>query len=176
MGALFCALKCVNTGAGVPNDKTQYVFNNIIEAMTGSLLYEEKVILLRALITQLVIEKKQTEEISTKSIPNQSTLISRAMSYIDANLRSDLTIQKIAKNLYVSESTLAHKFRKELNISVYHYIIEKRLSVVRQYVISGYTISQAASLSGFNDYASFFRIVKSHYNQKPSQFLDSFNN
>ena len=159
-----------------PNDKTQNVFNNIIEAMTGPLMYEEKVILLRALITQLVLEKRQTEDVSTTSTTTQSSLISRAMSYIDANLRSDLTIQKIAKNLYVSESTLAHKFRKELNISVYHYIIEKRLSVVRQYVISGYTISQAASLSGFNDYASFFRIIKSHYGQNPSLFLNLFNN
>ena len=162
-----------HVSVGRPNEKAQSIFSDIINAMTSSLVYDEKILLLRALITQLTFEKKQHGAISSASISTTSALVSNAISYIDANLDNNLTIQKIASYLYVSESTLSHRFHKELNISIYHYITKKRLSMVRQYVSNGYSIGQAAILSGFNNYASFFRVCKSHYGMSPSQFLST---
>ncbi len=153
------------------NDNTKNIFNNLISAMTSPYSEKEKHLLLDALITQLVFERKKVESVCIKSVSDPSSIISRAISYIDANLNHSLSVKKIAYELHVSESTLSHKFKKELHISVYHYITEKRLSVARQYVSSGYSIGSAVILSGFKDYGNFYRICKSRYGLSPSQLL-----
>ena len=153
------------------NDVFLNIFNNIIKTLTGPLEKNEKTMLLGALITQLIFEKKQTPNISNKNFVEPSSIISRAISYIDLNLSSNLTVKNIANNLNVSQSTLSHKFHEELNISVYQYISKKRISIARQYILSGYSLNAAALLSGFNDYGSFFRICKSHYGIKPSDLV-----
>jgi len=147
------------------------LFNKIINTITGSLSRCEQAILLGALITQLVFERKQYGETSTETASAPSSLVSRAISYIDDRFDQNLTVSKIACALYVSESNLSHRFREQLNMSVYRYLTEKRLSVVRQYVSSGYSIGHAAILCGFKDYGSFYRICKSHYGVSPSEFL-----
>lgn len=151
------------------SDNLRNIFGNIINTVKGALPKNEKIMLLDALITQLVFEKKSSPDITNKKFTEPSSLISRAIDYIDKNLTHCLTVKIIARKLGVSESTLSHKFRDELNIPIYQYISKKRVSVARQYILSGYSLSEAALLSGFNDYGSFFRICKSHYGIKPSE-------
>ncbi|MBQ9922513.1 MAG: helix-turn-helix transcriptional regulator, partial [Clostridia bacterium] len=63
---------------------------------------------------------------------NLSATVSSALAVIDEKYAENLSVEKIAGLLYVSPSTLAHKFNKELNISVYRYITKKRLSVAHE--------------------------------------------
>ena len=65
--------------------------------------------------------------------------------------------------LYVSPSTLSHKFSKELKISVYQYITKKRLSVAHKLIKQGESLKNAALSSGFNDYSCFYRLYKKYY-------------
>lgn len=153
------------------NSSINDVFKKIINTLTSQLPKQQKEILLDALITQLVFERKQSNQHPVEKALNPSSFISRVISYIDENYDKNLTIKQIANELYISESNLSHRFRKELNISVYQYITEKRLSTIRQYVSSGYSIGHASILCGFNDYGNFYRICKSHYGVNPSKLL-----
>ncbi|MBO5899037.1 MAG: helix-turn-helix domain-containing protein [Clostridia bacterium] len=169
---LICEMTSNTVSISQPNEAVRGIFANMMGAITGTLSSEEKVVLLRALITQLLFEKKQSLDMTVKSVTDPSSLVSRAISYIDTHLQTALALSDIAKALNVSESTLSHTFRKEVDMSVFSYVSKKRVSVARQYIASGYSISQAAMLSGFNDYGSFFRICKKHYGVKPSQLVD----
>ena len=91
-----------------------------------------------------------------------------ALDYIDSNLAQELRLDAVAQALGVSVSTLSHRFRKDLNISVYRYISEKRLSAVRRYMEQGLSLGAAAERSGFRDYSGFFRLYKSYFGESPS--------
>ena len=91
-----------------------------------------------------------------------SPIVSRALKIIDEKYTENLSVKTIAEMLYVSPSALAHKFSKELNISVYRYITKKRLSAVRESVSRGESLTEAAINNGFSDYSCFYRLYKKY--------------
>jgi AraC-like DNA-binding protein len=54
---------------------------------------------------------------------------------------------------------------------VYRYLSEKRMSMARQYIENGETLSSAALLIGFRDYSNFYRMYKCYYRDSPSKDL-----
>ena len=92
-----------------------------------------------------------------------SPLVSDALSVIDEKYTENLSVEKLSNLLFVSPSTLAHKFNRELNISVYRYITKKRLSLAHQHILQGESLSTSALKSGFNDYSCFYRLYKKYY-------------
>ncbi len=155
------------------SDNMLCVFENIIDAMKGDLTDKEKELIIRATIVQLLIMQKQgTQEVISENI-NISSEVREALKFIDSHIDKNITVQRIAKYLNISVSSLAHKFRSELNISVYRYICEKRISAIRKYVENGDNITTAALKCGFNDYASFYRMYKKYYGQNPTESIKS---
>ena len=100
------------------------------------------------------------------STPRLSEIVGRALAVIDEKYAEKLSVDIIAELLYVSPSTLAHKFTRELNISIYKYITKKRLSVAHSLIKSGETMADAAFKSGFGDYSCFYRLYKKYYSDK----------
>ena len=132
---------------------------------------EDKKLLLPAALTQLLMEQKHFANQSIGRRKTISDLTTQALSYIDVHFMDPLTVSSISKALYVSTSSLSYHFRNDLNLSIYAYITEKRLSEVRKHISKGLSISEAVTLCGFSDYSCFYRQYKKHYGVKPS---DSF--
>ena len=151
-----------------PSEQALSIFKTLMKAVQQNLPPEEQVLLLQASIIQLLIDYKLSDYASINSCMTASELTQKTISYINAHIADTLSLQQIAQELNVSVSSVAHHFRKDLNISVYRYISEKRLSTVRQYTGQGYSLAFAASMSGFKDYSSFFRLYKKIYGQSPS--------
>ena len=116
------------------------------------------------MIQLLIFLRQYTSTEITQNI-NLSPVIQRAIAYIDENYMHKITVETVAKHLYVSPSSLAHKFRKELNIPIYQYISKKRILSVQKLVESGETYIDAAVKSGFSDYSCFYRIYKKYYHR-----------
>ena len=151
-----------------PSERVLSVFDCLMQATNSSLSEKEKTLLLRAALVQLLVEQKLLSSKPIREFVTVSKLTRDALDYIDAHLAQELKLEGIAAFLNVSVSSLSHHFRKELNISVYRYISEKRLSSARQYIEKGTTLGNAAALSGFKDYSGFFRLYKSYYGKTPS--------
>ena len=136
---------------------------------------KEKRLILFSFLVQLLTDQKYFFKNTIVESISQSELTIKALSFIDANYNQKLNLSSVAKTLGVSESSLSHHFRSELNISVYKYIIEKRLSEARKHVEHGLSLCKAASLCGFSDYSAFFRLYKSRYDAKPTDLLNKTN-
>ncbi|MDR2095289.1 MAG: helix-turn-helix domain-containing protein [Treponema sp.] len=52
--------------------------------------------------------------------------------------------------------------------TIHHYILLKRLTLVRQRIWNGYGVEEATYKAGFNDYSNFYRAYKSVFHIKPS--------
>lgn len=123
---------------------------------------------LRALLSLILCE------ISVKCTDNstqnrQSDLIVSVIEYISKNLSKEISVHSIAKAANISPSSLAHIFKKEMNISIYQYILKKRLILAHHKITEGELASVAALECGFNDYSGFYKQYRKLFNQSPSK-------
>ncbi len=147
----------------VPDKCIVAVFENLIEIAKSEISNAEKEMYIKASLLYLLIYLKlHPYETINKSI-NVSPIVNRTLDLIDEKYAENLSVESIAKHFYISPSTLSHKFKKELNISVYQYITKKRLSVAHNRIRHGETLTSAALNSGFNDYSCFYRLYKKYY-------------
>lgn len=151
-----------------PPEQMHAVFKTLIQAVQGELSERDRTLLFHSSLIQLILIHKVSNSESIRKYVTVSKLSQDALCYIDSNLSRNLKLTTIANDLGVSVSTLSHRFREDLRISVYRYISEKRLSSVRQYIQEGVPLGIAAARSGFNDYSGFFRMYKSYYGESPS--------
>lgn len=154
-----------------PDQRLVYLFERLTETAKSSLSREEKIMFTRASLIQILIYLKQYDLNAVSKNITISPVVQQALSYIDKSYTENISVESIAKKLYVSPSTLAHKFSKELNISVYRYVCQKRLSSAREYIENGDSPSAAAEKSGFSDYSCFYRMYKKRYLSNPAKDL-----
>lgn len=150
----------------LPNQKITELFENLMETAKSRLADTEKHLLIQASLLQLLVYSKQfaSEEISRTV--NISPVTQQAIRYMDSNYSQKLSVQDMARHLYVSPSTLAHTFKKEMNISLYQYLSKRRISAVHKLIENGESYTEAVLKSGFSDYSCFYRIQKKYHREK----------
>jgi AraC-like DNA-binding protein len=92
------------------------------------------------------------------------------MQHIAENLSTELSLADIADKLFVSKYYLSHAFSREVGVSVYRYIMLRRLLLARQMLLDGEAAGQVCRSCGFADYTSFYRAFKSEYGISPREF------
>ena len=102
---------------------------------------------------------------------NTNTLFSRTISYINENISSDLTIDRIAENNYVSKYYLCRMFKKMLGVSIMKYILNQRLTLAKEQLInSDMNCSNIAMNLGFSSFSYFCRVFKQQEGITPSGY------
>ena len=99
-----------------------------------------------------------------------SPLVQKALQYISAHMAEDISLDSIAGACFISKYHLSHAFSREVGISVYRYIMIKRLLMARQLLAAGEPAGQVCTNCGFSDYTSFYRAFKAEYGISPGAF------
>ncbi len=146
-----------------PSEKSKTVLTNLTEILKSNLPNSEKELFIQACLSQLLLYFKYDDQEQIQKNINISSLVRRAIAYIDKHYPEKLTIDSIAQKLFVSPSTLAHNFSRELGISIYRYISKKRLLEVHKRIEQGESSSAAATKCGFADYSCYYRIYKKYH-------------
>lgn len=97
-------------------------------------------------------------------------LLDRVLSYVEEHLSEKITLADIARNFYVSESTITQTFRKKMGISFYRCVTQRRLIAAKKLIENGTSLDSTAEQVGFSDYSSFFRAFKQEYGISPRQY------
>lgn len=100
----------------------------------------------------------------------QPELLERILSYVEENLSRKITLQQVAGQFYVSESTVSAVFRKEMGVSFHRCIIQRRLIAAKNLILGGTPLEQVAEQVGFGDYSAFYRAFKKEYGISPKLF------
>ena len=107
----------------------------------------------------------------TKYLPSDNNLlVLKSVSYINSHLSDDLTLEKIAKNSYISVNKLGKLFKTHLGTTVTKYIISRRITEAKKLLKNGKTVSETAELCGFGDYANFIRSFKKSVGVSPGKY------
>lgn len=90
-------------------------------------------------------------------------------AFIDAHLEEDLSLDRLAREFFLSKYYIAHLFQNSVGLSVHQYVIKKRLAACRGAIQSGAKVSEAALAYGFRDYSSFYRAFRKECGMSPSE-------
>ena len=107
--------------------------------------------------------------------PRQKNLgiLAPALKYVSENYRTEnISVTHLANLSGVSEPYLRRLFQRVFSVSPAIYIRNMRISYAKELLVEkGYSITEVAALSGFNDAAYFSREFKKHEGISPKDFL-----
>lgn len=99
-------------------------------------------------------------------------LLENILSFIEANLSENLSLDDTGKRFFVSRSTISNTFRKEMGISFYQYVTQRRLVAAKNKIQENLPLETISREVGFSDYSSFYRAFKNEYGISPRQFKE----
>ncbi len=100
-------------------------------------------------------------------------LLDKARFYIEANLEKELTLEILAKDLFVSPAYLCKVFRKQTGVPVMHFVNERRIRKAKQLILDGAPLKEVYLSCGYENYVTFFRVFIKQTGQTPSEFRQS---
>lgn len=108
------------------------------------------------------------------SITNNPT-IKNAIEYIHNHLDKELTLEDVAKNVFVSSTYLSHLFTKCADVTFSQYVIEARIQKAK-YLLSNTNLSilDIALDCGFNSQSYFSNVFKKLEGITPKKYREEF--
>lgn len=108
------------------------------------------------------------------SLPRQDKMhdpIAMAIQYLDMNFESSVTIESLARQVGMSRSQLAARFRQHTGQTVVGYLTHKRLEQAAKFLQeTEWTITYIAGFVGFRSPAHFHTLFKKHFGLSPAQY------
>jgi AraC-like DNA-binding protein len=120
------------------------------------------------LLTQI---KRATNERSARTLKAEKPeLLDRITAYVEGHYADAITIGSLAKEFFVSSSTISHLFKQKLGISFYRYVSQRRLIAAKTLIEKGVLLENVAVQTGFSDYSGFYRAFRQEYGISPRQY------
>ena len=151
--------------------KTQ--ISELMYALTSA-CEQEKYLPIRtlSLVCSLIIELDKVFEMQTErgSVPISTDLIvKRAIEFINANIEKPLKLDEIAAHLYVSKSTLCHKFSRQMHVSINRYMTIKKIYHAASLIKNGMSAVEASMAVGYEYYTTFYHNYKQIIGVSPAE-------
>lgn len=117
----------------------------------------------------LLLEKAQSPQ--RADIKNEA--VRCALEFINSDCVSIRDCDTIAERAHISKYHLSRLFKEHVGVSMWDYVIFKRLLVFNDEVRKGVRLEDAAYNAGFTNYSNFYRLYKKHMNITPKEFKDT---
>lgn len=101
-------------------------------------------------------------------------LLTNVKQYIWNHLQEELSVNLLAKEVFISADYLYRLFRKNEGMSVGEYITNARMLYASELLKSQEVgVSRAAILSGYSNYCYFTKVFKKYYGVTPSKYKNT---
>ena len=113
------------------------------------------------------------EHIRGSKVSSSRRITEKCMELIEQNLSSpELSVKWLSSQLYMNENYLSRMFRREMNLPLVKYMMQKKMEAAKKYLDEGYTnLQEVARLTGFADPLYFSKCFKKEYGVAPSKYI-----
>lgn len=135
---------------------------------SASTMLERCELLLRILL--LVQNKYTLPHTSKAQVSPHMRSVRDAIAFIRRDFSKKITLDAIAKSVYIDKYTLCREFKRATGQTVVQYINSYRTNTASEMILSGSTISEAARACGFENMSFFTRTFKKYLGCLPSDY------
>ncbi|MBJ7223458.1 MULTISPECIES: helix-turn-helix transcriptional regulator [unclassified Brenneria] len=143
----------------------QYVLENAEPSMARQFMLEG--VMLQLLGYGLSMES-QPQEKSYLSSPGERHRLETIRQLLQQQPEKEYRLNDLAQTAAMSASSLRSKFRQAYGHSVFDYLRDCRLELARRYLEQGYSVQQAAWMSGYQHATNFSTAFRRRYGFSPS--------
>ncbi|MBR3933160.1 MAG: helix-turn-helix transcriptional regulator [Clostridia bacterium] len=101
---------------------------------------------------------------------HESPFINDVIHYIRTHLRENISVKSISAHFNIGKSYLSHLFKEQVGISLWDYVIIRRIYLFNNIIKEGNSIEETCYKVGFKNYSNFFRLYKKHMKMTPTEF------
>ena len=101
---------------------------------------------------------------------NEASRMNDLIRYINQNAAQPLSLDQLETVFGISKYVLLHEFKDYTGMSIYQYILTRRVILAQELIQRGAKPKEACEQSGFSDYTSFYRAFKARTGKSPNQY------
>lgn len=114
---------------------------------------------------------QSTQEDQSQPDAPPITRVGQMIDYINQHLAERLSLDELAQHFFISKYHMLHIFKQYTCTSVYSYIQSKRIINAKTLMQSGVSPGDACRMSGFGDYASFYKTFMHYMGISPMSYM-----
>lgn len=153
----------------VRDDELAELITSLARAeMDGSTLLFRCELLLRILL--LVQNRYTLPDAERVEIRPHMQSVREAIALIRRDFSKKITLDAIAKSVYIDKYTLCREFKRATGQTVIEYVNSYRIQNSAQLISGGYTVSEAARACGFENMSFFTKTFKKYMGCLPSDY------
>ncbi len=103
-------------------------------------------------------------------MPEKTSILDEILHYIEKHLSDNISLSTIAEHFLISQSSVSHMFKKQMDVSFYHVVIQRRLIESKKLILAGVPMKEIPDLCGFSDYSAFYKAFVKEYGISPKQY------
>ena len=113
--------------------------------------------------------------LKVSSCQNETPECYKVKKYIDNNYLRDITLEKLAEIAHLNKYYLVHSFTKSYGISPIQYVIQKKMELSKELLLTtNYSILQISQSAGFSSQSYFSQNFKKFCDMSPIDYRKKF--
>lgn len=166
----------LHTSAETRQDITKHCYEMVAEQESGKpgkyfMLKAHLIQIMLLIIREMMPEEKQQLSLSFESY-NRNYAVQRIISFLSENYAAKISLDQIARNMYLSPVYISKIFKEETGDSPINYLIKIRLEKARDILLQGNerSIKNIANSVGYEDVYHFSKLFKKYYGISPLHY------
>lgn len=155
----------------LPSDELSRVIDMLRRITDGTLPPEEDRARILAYLPAILHELSRAALVGSQSGDGSATvpLVGQIIDYINSAPAEVESMEALEERFGFSRSYLNRTFRRSTGVSIWDYVILKRLTEARKAIRRGTPAVLAAKAVGYTDYSSFYRQYKKRFGTTPEE-------
>ena len=164
-----------------PDDGTLIRLRQLCEQMSDAKFSKKlgSAALTQAYLIEFLVRVCRAYYDTPESVKNDITedeKVNQVIGFINENLADSLSLDNLAGRFYISKFYLSRRFKQFTGLTIYQYIMKKRLITARNMLRAGNPVTVSYLQCGFNDYSNFLKAFKREFGENPSFYSKNADN